>query len=146
MVGPLIILSGPAGSGKTTIVSRLLAMPELKLRPSVSATTRPPRSGERNGIDYYFVSLAEFEARRAAGEFLEWARVHDHWYGTPRRAVEELRRAGNAVMLVIDVQGAAQVRTTCPDAVSIFLNPPTMNVLEQRLRDRHTEDERAIQR
>jgi guanylate kinase len=146
MNGPLIILSGPSGSGKTTIASRLLAMPDLRLKPSISATTRAPRTGEIDRKNYFFLSPAEFEAKKAAGEFLEWAKVHDWSYGTPRKAVEELRRQGFAVMLVIDVQGAAQVRRSCLDNVSIFVRAPTLDALEQRLRDRHTEDEADIQR
>jgi guanylate kinase len=146
MNGPLIILSGPSGSGKTTIASRLLAMPDLRLKQSISATTRAPRAGEIEGKNYFFLSPAEFEAKKAAGEFLEWAKVHDWYYGTPRKTVEELRRQGFAVMLVIDVQGAAQVRRSCPNNVSIFVRAPTLDALEQRLRDRHTEDEAEIQR
>jgi guanylate kinase len=146
MNGPLIILSGPSGIGKDTIASRLLAMDDLRLKQSISATTRPPRPGEINGKNYIFLTAAEFEARKAAGEFLEWAKVHNRFYGTPRKPVEEMRRQGLAVMLVIDVQGAAQVRAACPDNVSIFVRPPTLEILEQRLRGRHTEDEASIQR
>jgi guanylate kinase len=146
MMGPLIILSGPSGSGKSTIASRLLAMPDLRLRQSISVTTRSPRIGEMDGKNYFFLTREEFEAKRAANEFLEWARVHDHYYATPKRMVEELRRQGFAVMLVIDVQGAGQVRRVCPDNVSIFLRTSTPEMLEQRLRNRHTEDEAAIQR
>src|SRR5256885_6212959 len=141
MIGPLIILSGPSGSGKTTIVGRLRAMPELRLRPSISATTRPKRDGEVDGEQYYFLSPEEFERRRKAGEFLECAEVHGHKYGTPRKAIENLRKQGYTVILVIDVQGAEQVRPKCPDAVSIFLTVSSIDTLEHRLRDRHTEDE-----
>src|SRR5262249_17830461 len=130
MTGPLIILSGPSGSGKTTIVERLRAMPELRLRPSISATTRPKREGEIDGQQYYFVSPEEFEKKRQAGEFLEWAEVHGHKYGTPRQALEDLRKQGNTVVLVIDVQGAAQVRPKCPDATSIFLTVSALSTLE----------------
>lgn len=146
MKGPLIILSGPSGSGKSTIISRLKAIPELRLRQSISATTRSPRSGERDGQDYYFLSPEEFEAKRSAGEFLEWATVHGHHYGTPRGPIDQLREEGHPVVLVIDVQGAAQVRRSCPDAVSIFLTTSSLDVLEKRLRDRQTEDERSIRR
>src|SRR5262249_45314878 len=121
MVGPLIILSGPSGSGKTTIVGRLRAMPELRLRPSISATARRKRDGEIDGQQYYFLSPEEFERRRKAGDFLEFAEVHGHKYGTPKQAVEALRKQGHTVILVIDVQGAEQVRPKCPDATSIFL-------------------------
>lgn len=144
--GPLIILSGPSGSGKSTIVARLLAMPELKLRQSISATTRPPRSGERPGTDYLFVTAEEFDRLRDGGQLLEWAKVHDHCYGTPRRGVEDMREQGCPVVLVIDVQGASQVRESCPDNVSIFLRTSNLDTLERRLRDRHTEDDTAIER
>jgi guanylate kinase len=146
MTGPLIILSGPSGSGKTTIVERLRAMPELRLRQSISATTRPQREGEIDREQYFFLSAEEFEKRRQAGEFLEWAEVHGHRYGTPRAAVEALRRQGYAVILVIDVQGAAQVRPKCPDATSIFLTVSRLDTLEHRLRERHTEDEASLRR
>jgi guanylate kinase len=146
MVGPLIILSGPSGSGKTTIVGRLRAMPELRLRPSISATTRPKRQGEIDGEQYFFLTSEEFERRRQAGEFLEWAEVHGHKYGTPRAAVEAMRKQGYTVILVIDVKGAEQVRPRCPDAMSIFLTVSSLDTLEQRLRDRHTEDEVSLRR
>ncbi len=146
MIGPLIILSGPSGSGKTTIVERLRAMPELRLRPSISATTRPKRDGEIDGEQYSFLAPPEFEKRRKAGEFLEWAEVHGHKYGTPRQAVEDLRKKGYTVVLVIDVQGAEQVRPKCPDALSIFLTVSSVDTLEQRLRDRHTEDEESLRK
>jgi|HubBroStandDraft_1064217.scaffolds.fasta_scaffold459108_1 guanylate kinase len=146
MNGPLIILSGPAGSGKTTIAERLVKMPDLNLRQSISATTRLPRAGEVDGKNYYFLTPAEFESRKAAGEFLEWAKVHDWFYGTPRKPVEEIRRQGFGVILVIDVQGAAQVRRSCPDNVSIFVKAPTLHELEERLHHRRTEDQAAIER
>src|SRR5262245_16070909 len=144
MIGPLIILSGPSGSGKTTIVGCLRAMPELRLRPSISATTRPKRDGEIDGEQYYFLTPEEFERRRKAGDFLEWAEVHGHNYGTPKQAVEELRNQGYTVILVIDVKGAEQVRPKCRDATSIFLTVSSIDTLEQRLRARHTEDERSL--
>jgi len=146
MNGPLIILSGPSGSGKSTIVARLKSMPELRLHQSVSATTRPPRDGERDGVDYYFVSPEEFAAKSVAGEFLEWAHVHGHDYGTPKGPIDQLRERGHPVVLVIDVQGAEQVRRTCPDAVSIFLTTSALEVLERRLIDRQTEDAPSIRR
>lgn len=144
--GPLIILSGPSGSGKTTVTSRLLADSSLPLRQSISATTRAPRPGERDGVHYYFLTPEEFRRRIDAGDFLEWAEVFGDYYGTPREPVERMRRQGIGQLLVIDVQGAEQVRRTCPDQVSIFLTTPSLEVLEQRLRARHSEDEPRIQR
>src|SRR5262245_32854062 len=112
---PLIILSGPSGSGKSTVICGLLAPGDLRLRLSVSVTTRPPRPGERDGVHYYFWTRERFEAERAAGGFLEWAEVHGNCYGTLRREVEPYREQGWGVILDIDVQGAAQVRVQCPD-------------------------------
>jgi guanylate kinase len=144
--GPLIILSGPSGSGKSTVIARLLAICDLPLHVSVSATTRPPRPGEIDGVHYHFWTLARFEEEVRAGAFLEWARVHGNCYGTLRREVEGPREQGKGVILDIDVQGAAQLRTKCPDAVSVFLKTPSREDYERRLRKRHTEDEPAIER
>lgn len=145
-MGPLLIISGPSGSGKSTIASRLIAMPELRLRQSISATTRPRRDGERDGEHYFFLSDEEFRSLIERGEFLEWAEVHGKKYGTIRRLVDEWRREGWGVVLVIDVQGAATVRRVYPDAVSIFVKAPSFEVLEQRLRQRQSESEESIQR
>jgi guanylate kinase len=143
---PLLILSGPSGSGKSTVIRRLLAAGELPLRLSVSATTRPPRPGEQDGVDYYFWTRPQFEAAIAAAEFLEWATVFGNYYGTLKREVERLRSQGFGVILDIDVQGAAQVRQKCPESVMVFLTAPSLETYEQRLRQRHTETEAAIQR
>ena len=143
--GPLIILSGPSGSGKTTVTSRLLAGSALPLRQSISATTRAPRPGEIDGVHYYFLTPEEFRRKLDAGDFLEWAQVFGDYYGTPREAVERMRDQGIGQLLVIDVQGAAQVRKSCPDLTSIFLTTPSLKVLEERLRARHSEDEPRIQ-
>ncbi len=146
-MGPLIILSGPSGCGKSTVIQRLLATSGLPLHLSVSATTRARRPDEKEGVHYFFWTRERFEEARARGELLEWAEVHGNCYGTLRSEVEGNRRQGKGVLLDIDVQGAAQVRQRCPDiAVSIFMAPPSLEVLRQRLERRGTEDESTIQR
>ncbi|MEZ5941269.1 MAG: guanylate kinase [Planctomycetaceae bacterium] len=144
----LLVLSGPAGSGKTTIVHRLLAEAPVPLALSISATTRPPRSGEIDGDHYYFLSNDEFQRRREAGAFLECAEVHKsgYWYGTLKSEVDRIRREGKWVFLEIDVVGAQNVMQLYPQAVSIFLQTPSPEVYEQRLRSRGTESEEQIQR
>lgn len=135
--GRLVVLSGPAGAGKTTVAERLCQ--ELGLRRSVSMTTRPPRANEVDGRDYFFVAEDEFQRRLAQGEFLEHARVHGHLYGTPRAPIEEALEAGESRVLVIDVQGAMQVRERLPAALLIFLDAPDDAVLGRRLAGRRTE-------
>jgi guanylate kinase len=145
-IGPLIILSGPSGSGKSTVLTRVLKESGLPLRVSVSATTRPPRPGERDGVAYHFWAREKFLDQVQAGAFLEWAEVHGQYYGTLRAEVGPYRERGIGVILDIDVQGAEKVRKLCPDNVSIFLRAPSPEVLEQRLRARGTEDDDAIAR
>jgi guanylate kinase len=145
--GPLIILSGPSGSGKSSVIQRLLVDPPGPLRLSVSATTRPPRPGEVEGKDYYFWTLDRFERELAAGSFLEHAAVHGaNYYGTLRAEVEPYLAAGSGVILDIDVQGADQVRRVWPDQVSVFLKGPSVEEYERRLRARGTEDDATIRR
>jgi guanylate kinase len=141
---PVIIVSGPSGSGKTTVIARLLAAGDLPLRLSVSATTRPPRAGEADGVHYHFWDRARFDLEERSGAFLETACVHGYSYGTLRREVEPVLRQGTAVLLDIDVQGAAQVRRQCPDNVSVFLRTSSLETYQLRLRRRGTEDEDAI--
>jgi len=139
----IIIVSGPSGSGKSTLVERLRALPGTMF--SVSCTTRPPRATESPGKCYDFISEPEFERRVAQGEFLEYARVFGrHWYGTPRKWVDEARRLGMDLVLEIDVQGARQVKQSLPEAVAVFIVPPSRQDVEKRLRDRGQDSEQAI--
>jgi guanylate kinase len=146
--GNLIIISGPSGSGKSTVVQRLMVESELPLALSVSATTRPPRSGEINGRDYIFLSDEEFQSKRRAGEFLECKEVfgRGYWYGTLRNVVSTGLNKGKWVLLEIDVQGALAVLQGYPQAITIFVHPGSMDELERRLRNRGTETQESIQR
>ncbi len=145
-LGPLIILSGPAGTGKSTLIDRLLAAKTWPMRLSVSATTRPPRPGEIDGVHYHFWTRERFERERDQGGFLEWAEVHGNLYGTPAGEVAPHRALGYGVILDIDTQGWAQVKRLCPDAVSIFIRTSSPAEYERRLRRRGTETEEQIQR
>jgi guanylate kinase len=144
----LIVLSGPSGVGKSTVLRKLLSQFADQLRLSVSATTRPPRAGEIEGVDYYFLSPEEFQRRRQAGEFLECFEVfgRGHWYGTLLEEVRPSRADEKWVVLDVDVEGAAEVRGLFPTAPSIFLRPSSEEELERRLRARGTESEEAIRR
>src|SRR4051812_14903694 len=142
--GRLVVISGPSGSGKSTLVRRLLTRPDLRLTVSVSATTRVPRPGEVHGRDYLFVTPQEFEAFR--DELLESAVVHDHHYGTPTGPVRRAIEQGLCVALVIDVQGGFQVRRKVPDALLVFIQIPSLEVLEARLRDRGTDTPETIEK
>jgi guanylate kinase len=144
----LVLLSGPSGVGKSTIVRRVLERFPERLRLSVSATTRPPRPGERDGVDYHFLSPDDFARRREAGEFLECFEVfgRGHWYGTLLCEVTPSGPGQKWVILDIDVDGAARVRELFPGILSIFLHPGSEEELERRLRARGTESEEAIER
>ena len=133
-----IILSSPSGGGKTTIAHRLLAR-RADVGYSVSCTTREPRVGEQDGADYHFLTRDEFIERRRLGEFIESAEVHGNLYGTLRREISRVLAGGRHVIMDIDVQGARQIRDSFANAVSIFLLPPSADVLLERLRRRHTE-------
>ena len=141
----VFIISAPSGSGKTTLVSRLLAkLPGLMF--SVSYTTRKPRGDEVDGHSYRFVSREDFEARIAGDEFLEWAEVFGNYYGTHRGILEEAQAQGRDLVLDIDVQGARQLRSRIPEAVSVFILAPSRQILEQRLRARGEDREDVIER
>ncbi|MEO6909717.1 MAG: guanylate kinase, partial [Edaphobacter sp.] len=135
MAGILFIISAPSGSGKSTLVTQLRTLVE-GLDFSISYTTRAPRGSEGNGREYHFTSRVEFERMVAAGDFLEWAEVFGNYYGTAVSALEHAKAAGKDLLLDIDVQGAVQVMKKLPEAVSIFILPPSPDVLEMRLRNR----------
>ena len=146
--GGIAVISGPAGAGKSTVVRRLLTDCGLPLVLSVSATTRPPRPGEMDGIHYHFLSHEEFARRREAGEFLECKEVYGlgHWYGTLQSEVTAGLNAGKWVILEIDVQGALSVLESHPDTVTIFIHCGSLEELELRLRKRGTDSEAQVQR
>ena len=143
--GLLIIISGPSGVGKGTIRSYFMNDESLKLAYSISMTTRSPRVGEKDGVDYIFTTKEAFEEAIKNGELLEWAEFVGNYYGTPMEEVEKLRNEGKNVLLEIEVQGATQVREKCPDALTIFIIPPNMEELEKRIRGRRSEPEEIVQ-
>jgi guanylate kinase len=143
--GLLFVVSAPSGTGKTTLVRRVVGLtPALEI--SRSYTCRPPRAGEEDGVDYHFVSRGHFEAMRESGGFLEWAEIYGDLYGTGAVETERLLAAGLDLVLVIDVQGARQVRASGVPVVTVFVLPPSFEVLEGRLRGRSSEPEERIQR
>lgn len=141
----LLILSAPSGAGKTTLARHLLAV-EPRARLSVSTTTRPPRGQETEGRDYHFVDEGIFQAMVDGGEFLEWALVHGHRYGTSRAVVQaSFAEPGSLTIFDIDAQGGSAIKAQFPDAVSVFILPPSLAELERRLRGRQTDSEEVIQ-
>ncbi|MBQ1307928.1 MAG: guanylate kinase [Erysipelotrichaceae bacterium] len=142
--GLLIVFSGLSGVGKGTILKELMPMEDLNLAYSVSMTTRAPREGEVEGVNYFFVTKKRFLEAIRNGELLEHARFVDNDYGTPKKYVEEMREQGKNVILEIEIKGAKQIMKKCPDALSIYIVPPSIEELERRLRERGTEDEETI--
>lgn len=143
--GLLIIISGPSGVGKGTVREFFMKDESLKLSYSTSMTTRSPRQGESDGVEYFFTTREGFEQAIVKGELLEWAEFVGNYYGTPMSQIEKLRNEGRNVLLEIEVQGATQVKETCPDAISIFIIPPSMEELENRIRGRRSEPEEIVQ-
>ena len=144
--GLLIILSGPSGVGKGTVRKYLIEHFGLAFYYSISMTTRAPREGEENGKDYFFVTPETFQKNIDEGNLLEWAEFVNNRYGTPKDVVESYREKGVDVLLEIETNGAKQVMAKCPDALSIFLVPPSLEELEERIRGRKTENEETIQK
>lgn len=143
--GSIIVISAPSGAGKSTLIRRLMdSLPEMRF--SVSTTTRPRRRGEKNGRDYVFVSRERFKRMIAASQFLEWADVFGYLYGTSWKQLRAAQDAGYDVLLDIDVQGHRQVRMQLPEAVSVFILPPSFRELERRLRHRHSDSPEVIAR
>lgn len=143
--GFLLIFSGPSGSGKDTILHKIMEKDE-RVVVSVSMTTRAPRTGEVDGKDYYFVTKEQFEENIEKGEMLEWAVYNGNYYGTPKAPIEKWINEGKTVILEIEVQGADKIRQQLPDVRSMFLMPPSLHVLEERLRARRTNTEEDIKR
>ena len=142
--GLLIVFSGVSGVGKGTILSQLMPMEDLNLAYSVSMTTRKPREGEVEGVNYFFVSKKRFVQAIKNDELLEHARFVGNDYGTPKAYVEQMREQGKNVILEIEINGAKQIMEKCPDALSIYIVPPSIEELERRLRERSSEDEETI--
>lgn len=143
--GLLIVISGPSGVGKGTVCTKLLVA-ETRLKLSVSDTTRKPREGEKNGINYSFITKEQFLANMRNNAYLEWAEVYGNFYGTPKAAVEENITIGRDTLLEIDTQGAFLVKEKFPDGIFIFIVPPNFEVLEHRLRGRNTDTEETIRK
>lgn len=141
----LVVISGPSGSGKGTLCN-LLRRELPGLVYSVSATTRPPRPGETDGVDYFFMTRDDFLRKIRAGWFLEWAQVYDHYYGTPRVLVENGLQSGKDVLLELDIQGAKQVKQNIPQAVLVFILPPSLEELDARIKKRGTDSDVTIRK
>lgn len=142
--GILLVISAPSGAGKLTLLNEIRARLEGQFVTTISATTRPPRQGEQDGVDYYFIERETFLARRERGDFVEWAEVHDNLYGTLHEELDRCLKTGKDVVLELDVQGMNNLRSLRTDMVSVFLMPPSLDELARRLRNRGTDDEEVI--
>jgi guanylate kinase len=142
--GLLIVLSGPSGAGKGTILKQVLDK-NANLSVSVSATTRPPRAGEIDGVNYHFITKDQFKSKIANGEMLEYVKYLDHYYGTMENTVRQTRENGRDIILEIEVVGAGQVKVKCPDCLMLFIVPPSMKDLYERLSGRGTESSEGIE-
>lgn len=143
--GLLVVLSAPAGCGKDTVLAELKKQDE-NIKQSISMTTRLPREGEQNGVDYYFTTVEDFEKNIKENGFLEYVKYGVNYYGTPKKAIEEMLDTGKSVVLKIEVEGAGNVRKLYPEAISIFIMPPSLSELSRRLKNRGTETEEDINR
>ena len=143
--GTLVIISAPSGTGKSTICRKLLQK-RKDLRYSISCTTREPRTGEKHAKHYFFLTKEEFKRKIARNEFLEWAVVHDHYYGTPRSFIESTVKSGLNIVLAIDIQGAAAIHRKMPDAILVFVAPPSIESLRERLTARRDPSESVAKR
>lgn len=144
-LGSLLVITAPSGAGKSTLVKRLRASLD-EIAFSVSYTTRPPRLGEEHAREYFFVSVQDFEKMKSENQFLEWAKVHSNYYGTHRATVEEALKDGKDLILDIDVQGAEQIKKAMPQAVLIFIMPPSFGALSERLYSRNLDTKEVIER
>ena len=143
--GRIFVISAPSGAGKTTL-GRMVLKRFKQLSYSISHTTRSPRAGEKEGVDYFFISREEFEKRIQKKRWAEWARVHDNYYGTSLDFIQDKIREGADLLLDIDVQGARLIKASFPEAITIFIAPPSFKVLEERLRKRGTDSQEVIQK
>jgi guanylate kinase len=142
--GHLVVISGPSGAGKSTLIRRALERPDVNARLSVSVTTRPPRMGEREGVEYFFLSREQFQEMLRNNELLESAPYNHHHYGTPARPVLEAMERGECVVLEIEIEGAKQIRQFIPEALFVFIDVPSFHELSRRLRARRTESDDSI--
>ncbi len=143
--GRLFVVSAPSGAGKTTLCAKMLKR-FSHLSYSISHTTRPPRAGEKDGVEYYFITADAFKERIDNDQWVEWAKVHENYYGTSKEVIEKGAAEGNHLLLDIDVQGARQVKAIFPEAITLFIMPPSLSVLEERLRKRGTDADAVIKK